>query len=104
LWQGLISLSERHARIEWQCVKAHSGILLSECADVLARRGVDKDGLPDNTPQFMVPMREDTDSEEYVLQMVRIRWKMIGEWNKWNELAQMRHNHFETQNTEWWES
>jgi hypothetical protein len=34
LWQKLVEVCQQHSRIEWSWVKAHSGIVLSECADM----------------------------------------------------------------------
>jgi ribonuclease HI len=38
LWQQSIETLKKHSRIEWSWVKVDSGILLNECADMLATR------------------------------------------------------------------
>jgi ribonuclease HI len=40
LWLGLESAIERHRRVEFSWVKAHSGLIHNEIADTLATRGV----------------------------------------------------------------
>jgi ribonuclease HI len=40
LWQKLIEVVKLPKRVEWSWMKAHSGILLNECADILATRVV----------------------------------------------------------------
>jgi ribonuclease HI len=51
-------------KIEWSWVKAHSGILLNECADILATKGVFNEPTQ-SLVQFLVPIGEDTDAQEY---------------------------------------
>jgi ribonuclease HI len=50
--------------IEWSWVKAHSGILLNECADTLATKGVNNEPSQ-GLVQYLVPIGEDTDNREY---------------------------------------
>jgi hypothetical protein len=42
LWKALIKAAAPHTGVEWSWVKAQSGLLLNECADTLATRGVFK--------------------------------------------------------------
>jgi ribonuclease HI len=64
LWQKLIQISKKHARINWSWVKAHSGILLNECADLLATRGIFGCKSQNRHPQHVTSLGEDTDNEE----------------------------------------
>jgi hypothetical protein len=66
LWQQLIDVVKTHERVEWSSVKAHSGIVLNECADVPATRGVMNENASD-APQFVIPVDEDSDSHGYFL-------------------------------------
>jgi ribonuclease HI len=68
LWQSLIENSKRHSRIEWSWVKEHSGILLNECADVLATRGIFNQTPPNGTPQTVTSPVENTVNEEYSIE------------------------------------
>jgi ribonuclease HI len=47
-------------------VNGHSGILLNECADMLATKGVNNE-QPPALVQFLVPMGEDTNAKVYEL-------------------------------------
>jgi ribonuclease HI len=38
LWQKSLEMVGRHRKIEWSWMKAHSGILLNEYADMLATK------------------------------------------------------------------
>jgi hypothetical protein len=67
-WNQLIHAEERHTRIQWAWLKAHSGLLLNECADVLATRGIFNKPHQNYPHQVMVPAGEDTDSMEYTLE------------------------------------
>jgi ribonuclease HI len=68
LWEKLVEDMHRHARIERSRVKAHSGILLNECGDTLATKGVMNEQPPwGEWIQHGTPMDEDTDSKKYVL-------------------------------------
>jgi ribonuclease HI len=64
LWQKFIEMVSRVHKIEWPWVKAHSGILLNECADTLATKGVFNEPAQ-SLVQFVVPVGEDTDTHEY---------------------------------------
>jgi hypothetical protein len=52
------------AVVQWTWVKAHAGFLLNECADMLTTKGVRNETPPANV-QFLHPLNEDTDTEEY---------------------------------------
>jgi ribonuclease HI len=67
LWQNLLELKNGYARLEWSWVKVQSGILLSECADELATKGVVNEQNPDWKMQFLTEVGEDTDEEEHIL-------------------------------------
>jgi hypothetical protein len=56
----------RHGKIEWSWVKAHSGILLNECGDMLATKRVNNEPSQGQV-QFLVPIDEDTDRTECVI-------------------------------------
>jgi hypothetical protein len=49
-------------------VTAHSGLLLNECADLLATRGIFNQAPPNGTPQTVTVVGEDTVNEEYTIQ------------------------------------
>jgi ribonuclease HI len=66
LWQKLFEMVGRHRMVEWSWVKDHSRILLNECADMLATKGVENEPSQ-GLVQYVVPVGEDTDSREYVL-------------------------------------
>jgi ribonuclease HI len=67
LCQKLYELVGKQRRVEWSWVRAHNGTLLDECADTSATKGVMNE--PRQEPaQILVPINEDTDSEEYVTQ------------------------------------
>jgi hypothetical protein len=66
LWQKLTKVMKLHARMEWSWVKAHSGILLNECADMLATMDVENVKPPQDAQQYVGEAGEDTDAEEYV--------------------------------------
>jgi hypothetical protein len=55
----------RTGNVQWTWVKAHAGFLLNECADMLATKGVRNETPPANV-QYLHPISEDTDFEEYV--------------------------------------
>jgi ribonuclease HI len=55
LWQELIVVTKRIHMIEWSWVKVYRGILLNECADMVATKGV-KNEQPPAIAQFAVPM------------------------------------------------
>jgi hypothetical protein len=64
LWQALLGMVGRMRKIKWSWVKAQSGILLNECADILRTKGVANE-QPPALVQYLVPMGEDTDCTEY---------------------------------------
>jgi hypothetical protein len=64
LGQKLVEESNRMAVVQWTWVKAHTGFLLNECADMLATKGV-RNETPPASVQFLHPLNEDTDVEEY---------------------------------------
>jgi hypothetical protein len=79
LWQALVHTAARHARVEWSWVRAHSGLVLNECVDVLATRGIFNKPRQNDDIQVMVPVGEDTDSTQYALEdgeeTLSVNWK-----------------------------
>jgi hypothetical protein len=57
-------------------VKAQSDILLNECADMLATKGVNNEESPNRTRQVLVPIKDDTDYSEYELALGEETLKM----------------------------
>jgi ribonuclease HI len=64
LWQALLGMVGWMRKIEWSWMKAHSGILLNECADILATKGVANE-QPPAPVQDLVPMGEDMGNQVY---------------------------------------
>jgi hypothetical protein len=64
LWQALLEMVGRMRKIEWWWMKAHSGILLNECADMLATKGVKNEEQP-ALVQYLTPVGEDTNARVY---------------------------------------
>jgi ribonuclease HI len=60
LWQALTDAADRHVGIEWSWVKAHSGLLLNEWADMLATGGLFNILRPNGAHQLVVKTDEDT--------------------------------------------
>jgi hypothetical protein len=56
-----------HRHVEFTWVKAHSGILLNECADLLATRGVAGCSYDGEIPVTLVPAEEPESSEEFLI-------------------------------------
>jgi ribonuclease HI len=63
LWQKLLEMVGRHRKIEWSWVNSHSGIMLNECADMSATKGVMNEP-PQGLVQYVVPVGEETDTQE----------------------------------------
>jgi hypothetical protein len=64
LWKKLIEVVKLHARVEWSWVKAHSGIVLNECADMLATRGVNNVKRPQDAQESVGEGYVPPDGEE----------------------------------------
>jgi ribonuclease HI len=54
-WGAILLADKSQRKIEWTWVKAHGGILLSECADMLATKGVNAEPMHPGSAQFVVP-------------------------------------------------
>jgi hypothetical protein len=66
LWRELDAAIGRHTRVEFDCAKAHGGVLLNECADQLATRGVKgTSNFPGEIPK--TPAEEIESEEEFVM-------------------------------------
>jgi ribonuclease HI len=65
LWEALSEAGRAHLKIKRTRVKAHSGILLNECADMLGTKGIIAEPMYPGSPQLLVPEWEDTDAYEY---------------------------------------
>jgi hypothetical protein len=66
LWNALVEIVKRVKKVKWTWLKGHSGVLLNECADMLATKGVNNE-QPPALVQYLVPTGEDTDTEVYEL-------------------------------------
>jgi hypothetical protein len=64
LWREPDTAIARHRHVEFTWVKAHSGILLNECANQLPKRGVAGDSYSEEIPGIPVPADELESSQE----------------------------------------
>jgi hypothetical protein len=79
LGRQLDSAIARHARVEFDWAKADSGILLNECADQLATRGVH------GTTYFPGPMIEPPPDEIESTEEFVMRDEDVTRWDEWDE-------------------
>jgi hypothetical protein len=79
LWRELDAAIARHARVEFDWAKVHSGILLNECADQLATRRVNGT-IHFPGPMIETPPDESESAEEFVMSDEDVTC-----WYDWNE-------------------
>jgi hypothetical protein len=84
LWREVDTAISRHPRIEFDWAKAHSGILLNDCADQLATRVVSGTSYFPG-PMIKTPPEEIESSEEFVMaDEDATRWE---DWDEKDHIA-----------------
>jgi hypothetical protein len=87
-WKEFDAAIARHTRVEFTWVRAHSGILLNECADQLVTMGVQ--GATYCPLRLIETPPDEIESQEGFV----MDYKDIAQWEDWDDLDHLPRNSF----------